>query len=363
MTLPAGFADVLGRPTQGVARMILRHQRRTRFRWFAFVELFFGVLLVLCVLPLLIVLMVLGGDDASFEFPDILGRFHEHWHELSLSLLTREGQVLTTVVHSPSTVEEGDGLVAAVLSAAAREGVVVVEVLAASEGDAGEIVEVWYGGRPLLSRPDFRAEEHAAAVLRQAGLNVELGRDEVTVAQDDERPSKVVVALLFLFLLVPLSPILLFFQAGRAALRDAWDDLRGASPPKRVISVRAESLGVHIQRGNRRWGEHFVDGSSLLGLTFSPTLGFDKKVMRHEASLRLVGDRTTVKLRVSRAAECGAALRDLLVAASLRLRQAKPELGLIGPGPRPTRCPFCTGLYDMQPGSQCPYCGAPAGRI
>ena len=344
--------------------MVLRHQRRTRFRWFGIVELLFGILVVFCLIPILIVAALLGGEtNSGFELPSIRARFYHHWHEIVLTLLSREGHVLGTAVHAPASTEEGNALVAAVLSAAQREAVVVVETLAASDGDAGEVVDVWYGGRPLLSRPDLRPEDYAAAVLRQAGLDVEVGREQVVLAQLDKSISRFWAFVAFFFVLIPLSPILLFVKSGRRAMRESWDDVRGVDPPKRVITVRAESLSIHKQRGDRRWGEAFVDGASMLGITFSPTLGFDKDVTRFESSLRCVGERTTIRLPLSRAAECGTAVRDLLVASTLRMRHARPELGLLGPGPRPTRCPFCTGLYDMQPGSQCPYCGAPAGSI
>jgi hypothetical protein len=111
------------------------------------------------------------------------------------------------------------------------------------------------------------------------------------------------------------------------------------------------------------WRESLVQGKELLGITFSPTLRYDANVTRSEATLRLVGRQDTSYLDLSRARGAERALRDLLVGATIRLRQAQPELGLLGSGPHPTRCPYCATLYLMEPGAECSTCGAPAGRV
>jgi hypothetical protein len=99
----------------------------------------------------------------------------------------------------------------------------------------------------------------------------------------------------------------------------------------------------------------------LLGITFSPSLGYDTNVTPAPATLRLIGRRKSAVLPIRSARNSERALRDLLVAATLRLRRERPELGLLGAGPQPTRCPFCAALYLMEPGSRCPSCGAFSG--
>jgi hypothetical protein len=253
--------------------------------------------------------------------------------------------------------------VAAVLDAAQREGAVVVEAIGNDQSTASETVEVWYGGRPLLSPPGLRPEQQAAAVVRQAGMTVEPLDDGVVLREPNPQSARWLTMLLFVFFVVPLCPVLVLFERGRFVLRETWDGVRGVPTSERRITVRAESVTTEVVRGKRTWDRQVVDGSDLIGITFSPTLGYDREVRRHDATLRFIGRRSSVRVRLHRSGDVGTAVKDLLVAATLRARQARPELGLLGPGPRPTRCPYCGGLYDMQPGSLCPYCGAPAEHV
>jgi rubrerythrin len=57
----------------------------------------------------------------------------------------------------------------------------------------------------------------------------------------------------------------------------------------------------------------------------------------------------------------GRHLRDLLIAATLRLRREHPEAELLHEPQRPTRCPQCGRLHVMASGVPCPGCGAFAG--
>ncbi|MBI3204131.1 MAG: hypothetical protein HYZ29_21525 [Myxococcales bacterium] len=104
------------------------------------------------------------------------------------------------------------------------------------------------------------------------------------------------------------------------------------------------------------------DPRVLAGVVLPASLGYDLDVSRPAASLRLIGLQRSSTLPLRRANQAERALRDLLLAATLRLRRARPELGLAGPGPAPTRCPFCAALYLMDPGTRCPSCGAHSGQ-
>lgn len=355
---PVTLAEVLGRPMHGVARVVLEHHRREQFRWIVILELILLVFFMICLLPL--ILLVAIFSDSYVEMPSIGARFYDRWHEVRLILLDRSGQVLSSVGHVPGGEEAGHGVVQAILSAAQREQVVVIETIA---GGVSETIEVWYGGRPLLAHPDEVNEEQAASVLERLGFVIRRENDALLI-EDVVPPFKTWQRVLGAVLFIVLSPILivaLLTERGRKAVRESWDNVRGVPPGTHVIAVRAECIETfHLRKGERR-DHDVIDGRELLGLTYSPTLGFDKDVTRRNSTLRIIGRRHTRTLRITRAGQSAHALRDLLVAATLRLRQARPELGLSGDGPHPTRCPFCSALYLMDPGTRCPSCGAHAG--
>lgn len=355
-----GLSDVVGRPMRGVARIALEHWRCQVFRPIAILEYAVLFICLICLLPLILLAALFSETD--LELPSIKTRFYRRWHQLRVILLDPGGQVLSVADSVPATEELGYAAVASVLDAAQREQVVVVESIV--DGGAREVMEVWYGGRPLLAHPEEVNEERAASLLRTHALRLESERDVLSIIEESAPLARGqrIWGWLLLPLILPLVPFLLLSPASRRSLRHAWADLRGSAERSRtVVQVRAESIATFRERGSERWDEHVIDGSDLLGITFSPTLGYDANVTRYPASLRLIGRRHSTALPLSRARGAERALGDLLVAATLRLRSARPELGLLGPGPRPTRCPFCAALYLMEPGSRCPSCGAYAG--
>jgi len=358
--MSTGLADVLGRPMPGVARIVLEHWRCERFRPIAILEYSLGFLCVLCLLPLLILAAMMTETD--LEFPNITTRFYRRWHQLHLSLVNAQGQVVAAVDHSPQSAEQGHAAVAAVLEAAQREGIVVVEVIV--NGSLREVVEVWYGGRPLLAHPEEANEERAALLLRQHGLEIRNDPDALYIVETPRPISggQRILGWLLLPLVLPFVPLLMLSEKGRRALRHSWADLRaGRSQTRQVVCVRAESVSAYRERTGEKWDEVIIDGAELLGITFSPTLGYDQNVTPSPATLRLIGRHESTTLPLAAARQAERALRDVLVGATLRLRRARPELGLSGAGPHPTRCPFCAALFVMAPGSRCPSCGAFAG--
>lgn len=355
------LADLLGRPMTGVARIGLEHWRCQRFRWLALLEYSLAFVCLLCALPLVVLALLFSETDV--EIPSIRTRFYQRWHQLRLVLFDARGQVVAGADFVPPDEDSGYRAVASILHAAMREQVVVVESIV--QGGAREVAEVWYGGRPLLAHPDELNEERSAAVLERHGVEVTRRPDAVVVVEEG-RPATGAQRLLGTLLFVACLPLLLilaFTPDGRRKLRHAWADVRGSGPPPRVVvEVRAESLCTYHARGDERWDEQIVEGADLLGITFSPALGYDPDVTRRAASLRLIGRQRSATLPLKRATAAERALRDLLLAATLRLRRERPELGLAGPGPAPTRCPFCAALYVMDPGTRCPSCGAHAGQ-
>lgn len=362
--MSAGLAEVLGRPMPGVARVVLEHWRCQRFRPIAILEYSLGLLCLLCLLPLIIIAALF--TDSDLELPNIKTRFYRRWHQLRLLLLDVHGQPVACVDHAPASEEQGHAALSSVLEAANREGIVVVEVIV--DGAVREVAEVWYGGRPLMAHPAEANEERAIALLRQHGLVIRSEPDALCIVEEPKpiTGAQRLLGWLMVPLVLPFVPFLALTENGRRAMRHSWADLRaGRSQTQRAVRVRAESIATYRQRTTsgteERWDEQIIDGAELLGITFSPVLGYDPDVTRMPASLRLVGRRNSATLALSRAGQAERALRDLLVAATLRLRRARPELGLLGSGPSPTRCPFCAALYLMEPGSRCPSCGAHAG--
>jgi len=355
------LSDVLLRPMTGVTRVELEHVRNEQFRPMAILEYALGVTCLLCALPLLVLLFLFS--DTDLELPSIRTRFYRRWHELRVTLRNAEGQPLTGVAFVPPDPATGKSMVAAILAAATREQVVVIESITC--GGQREIAETWYGGRPLLAHPEEVDEARASHVLAEHDVTVERNPDNVLVyeeARPVSRAQRVFGSLLFVACL-PLLLLLAYSPDGRRKLRHAWADVRGKGPPMRtVVEVRAECIRAYHARGEERWDDEVIDGAELLGITFSPSLGFDADVTRSPASLRLIGRRQTATLPLKRAMKAERALRDLLVAATLRLRSANPSLGLAALGASTTRCPFCGASYEMRSGSRCPSCGAHAGQ-
>lgn len=216
-----------------------------------------------------------------------------------------------------------------------------------------------------MAHPEELNEQRSSAVLQQHGIEITRDVDALKVVEQS-RPAtalqRVFGTILFV-LCLPLLGLLALSPDGRRKLRHAWADVRGSGPlPSTVVEIRAESLRAYHARGGERWDEQIIDGSDLLGITFSPTLGYDEAVTRQPASLRLIGLQSSSSLPLRRANLAEDALRDLLVAATLRLRRERPELGLAAVELVATRCPFCAALFVMSPGARCPSCGAFAGQ-
>ena len=98
MALPPQLSELLGAPLSGAARLVVRHQRRSTFRWIVLLELLFGFLLFLCLLPFLVLLKLLtrdtpdaGAYDSGSSWSD---RFYNHWHDLVLVALDPHQQAL-----------------------------------------------------------------------------------------------------------------------------------------------------------------------------------------------------------------------------------------------------------------------------
>lgn len=363
MTAPARLRDVLAHLPPGTTRLVLRHERRARFRWLSLLELTLklGFVVVLCACLLIVALAaaVLSEGDADLGGLDPVSilrvRFYHRWHELVLVALAADGSVLAEAAHAPADEREGRAAAASVLAAADRDGLVVVETLG---GAVAETLEAWYGGQPLLAHPEVRDAARSADALRRAGYEVRAGDDRVQVVKPEGRRSAL-WAFFRLGVELVLMPLLFWQAAYRHGVRETWRDLSGVAPGRWVLSVgRDGRLATHRERAGEVEPGVDLDGRDLLGIAWSATLAYDPDVTRREPSLRLVGRDQTHVLREGLPAAEGRALRDFTLATAL-----ESWAGIPSTTTRPTRCPYCGNLYVFSPGTGCPSCGAHPDRM
>jgi hypothetical protein len=357
---PVAFAELLGRPMGGVARISLRHERRSAFRWMGVLEVVLLVFFFVCIVPLMLLAMLLGGNAPAGDI-DLDGhrgrdRFTRYWHELVLTIYGADGRPLAELAHVPKTRDEGDAIVAAILAAAAREGVVIVETIGAQE-----VVEVWYGGRALLTHPDHLDVPGAIAALARSTIAVEDNAGTITLRRTaparDEWVGWAILGLLTLFF-----PLLLFKGPQRAWRLARWDT-KGVPPGEHVMVLHPDRIEYGFSRNGESIDRSVVDLRHLLGVSYSATLGYDGDCARRPPHLRLIGRHGTTELPFTLPDADGAAMRDVLVGGLLHVRTLNPTLELPGLHIGATRCPFCGTLYELQPGTRCPSCGAWAGSL
>ncbi|HEX8702278.1 MAG TPA: hypothetical protein VF815_25825 [Myxococcaceae bacterium] len=367
-----GVSDLLGQHAEGATRIVLHHARQQKFRPMVLFELFVLFSFAVLCFPLIIIglLWAFFASQGSLLTPsdvrDVISanreekrtsRFYSYWHEIRIRVFGKTNLPVFETRATPSSKQEGDALVASVLAMAEQHGLVVLEALS----QPAEVAEVWFGGQPLLAHPEERHENNAAKLLQRQGFQVKDEGDALELRWDHPQRGRTGS----LGRLV-LSPLVLLNRPREflPELRDAWADLTKAPRKVTRITVRAGSLEMQTTRGDSIYQRVVIDGRDLVGITFSPTLGYDWEVTRHKASLRFIG-RTrsgTLPLELD-LPECGPALRDFLVGATIRLRALHPELGLATHASRPAKCPYCGTLHVMGPGTKCPSCGAWAGAF
>jgi len=355
--IPPSFADLLARPMGEVARVVLRHERRTSFRWVGLVELSLSLLVCVCALPILVVLFVLsgevpmgeGGDDDPGFVERALRRLHSHHHDLALSFYGSGGEALADTRHTPRSQVEGEAILCALLRLARTQGVVVVELLAPAE-----IACVFYGGAPVLALPEGLEPQKDRARLDAAGFETELIDEGLRITQEGEPRSRF-GAFLLLCLLLALLPIVLLTRGGREVLADVWADFKGL-PAEEVVLTLGSTLRYERRRGGRVRDSREYPLSSLLAVRYGPELGYDREVSRREARLSLWehdrGRPLPLKLGSG-----GWPLRNLLVAAAIEAQSE--EAGVASA----MRCPYCATQYELSAHARCPRCGAWAGDL
>ncbi len=333
--------------------MVLIHRRGRRFRPQCLIEIpLFGS----CFLVLIPIVFVLSEGNAEGELSLPTFRVFNYHHQVDVVGVDAQGAAVATGSFIAPDQATLDRVFSTLLSWARGHGRVLFEELESASSKVGrEFSSAWYGGAPLFEPPQKIEETRAISELEFAGLRV--SGDDTSLRVEIPSGARSRVGAWFVVLLFWL-PLALF---SRGALRRRWLDATGVPPEAYHLEVRAEGVRVGERRGELRISEFALTGSELLGFAFSDSLGFDRDVSRRGPALRIVGVSATRWLRVPKIDEYGAALRDVLISATLRLRALRPELGLPFGHDRPTHCPFCSTLFVLTPGSHCPGCGAPAG--
>jgi hypothetical protein len=350
------LAELLGRPIGGVARVVVRHSRRREFRWLGVLELALIALASLCVLPLLLVLAFLrddagaGVDDGPGFLERTRSRLWRCHHDVTVSFFGPGGALLAESTHTPTSATEGDALVGSILAMAAREGVVVLETL--GPGPVGELVDVFYGGRPLLARPDAIDLEATAARLAAQGIETRWHEEHVALVVLG-RPQRRGMAVLGLILLAPLIPVLLTLSRARELLHDLLWSARGELGASTRLELRPTALRIERSRAGRVRHQDVIDLGELVAIRYGAGLGYDRDVRRHDPRLSL---HTAKRARVLESHGAGEALRTFLVGALVQLHARRPGASLWTADA--TRCPYCATLYRLELGARCPSCGA-----
>ena len=335
-----------------VARVELRHVRRRRFRWWFLLELAVALTFLACLVPVVMLIAALTEGEALLMFASlegVTGRVFYRRHELRVRLISGDGTAEQVVLH-PVDPEEGAAMVGAVLAAADREGLVVLQSLGPR---GGEVLERWYGGQPLLQPPEAVDLGRARRVVAASGLEVEEVDEAFVLRSHEERLSR---GRAFLLRVVS-APFLIWAARGRAYLTELGHDAAGR-PASHEVVLAAGDLSVWRRRGPAHatcLGR--VDRADLLGIAWSARLGFDDDVRREPPALRLVTARCEIDVPLSVDEVSGEAVRDLLVAAAQARWAEAAHAG------RLAHCPHCATRYAFAEGARCPSCGAPPTQL
>jgi hypothetical protein len=155
---------------------------------------------------------------------------------------------------------------------------------------------------------------------------------------------------------VVLFPLLVV-RSARDGLRERWWTVRGVAPGADVVAVTPEGLSVWRERGGREFLRLDLRAGDVVGVGWSPRVGFDVDKSVRPAALRVVARDATHALRPGAADAVGKALRDVIVAAAVAAWDV-PATHV-----RPTRCPYCAAPAVLVASAPCPACGASPERV
>lgn len=345
--------DLLQQPIDGATRLIVHHERIATFRWLGVLEM---VLIVgafcCCIVPVMIVLTILSGGgnwDSDTELFRWNRLFH-HWHDLIFTAFDGNGQVIASRRVRLLTEQQGDPLLASIIQAADRQGVIVIETIGAK---AAAATHLWYGGRPLLAEPGLPTGDRTAQRLESLDCVLSYSDEETTLRyQSPPTPTgMLVLKVAGLGLVFPL----LLVKDLREMFSVALAELQGKGPPVFHLRVRVDEVAARREQGDKLLGEQRIAGHRIVGFAWSRELTYGDQAEIVGPHLRVALIDGIEQLHVP--SDLGAVLRDFLTRETLDHRARRPELGLTHGDPPATRCPYCGALYIFEPGTGCPSCG------
>ena len=336
---------VFGHSLAGTARVDVDHRVRRRFRWMVLLELTFALLISICALPVLAIVVVLGGGG-ELPLPDLDDLRQRAWIRYRVLRCTVVDAAGQAQVHSEIEIRDtphADALMGALLAHCDAARVVLVERLA-----GGPVTTAWYGGQPLGQAPERLDEAHATRTLDHAGTTLDTTAEGLRLVLPAPRPGRFGSAL-GMVLLAPLSA---WTGSGRNRLADLWAGARGV-PRTLELGLDKDSVRVRRIRGDEVLLDARIDRKALRGMGWGPVLTDPPSLRKTPPLLRLQTADNALYVNVPGDPATGRAARDLLVIAAQRLWH-HPSAGTVA-----AHCPYCATLYTFGWGVTCPSCGAP----
>lgn len=188
----------------GTARVDVDHRVRRRFRWMVLLELTFALLISICALPVLALVVVLGGGG-ELPLPDLDDLRQRAWIRYRVLRCTVVDAAGQAQVHSEIEIRDtphADALMGALFAHCDAARVVLVERLA-----GGPVTTAWYGGQPLGQAPERLDEAHATRTLDHAGTTLDTTAEGLRLVLPAPRPGRIGSALgMVLLAPSPLGP-------------------------------------------------------------------------------------------------------------------------------------------------------------
>ena len=382
-TQQMGIKELIGENITGATHMVLEHERLKNFRWLALIELPLFILLFILFLPCALILAIIiasklgdeageGGLGAMVRWALGKGvRFYNYRHQLILKVYGAGDVVLAEAQHVPPSREAAENLIFDLFESLHQQQLVLVEMLGKkSKKYIKEHLVTWYGGRPLMALQKDFVEKDSQEALLQKGWEIDEIPDGFSCGREVKADDGLGPVWMWLLVWVFFPPALFLFVFGsyRKHVHECWLYGSEEKKPDWEFTVKADRLKLIKKRPRRNMSkleeEVFLDihGRDLIGICYTAGLSYDKEADYQGKSVKIYTNQGIVTLPEM----IGVNFKHVcnwLIAATLRLRSERPELGLGFDPDRPTKCPYCASIYVFKPGQSCPSCGGWPDRI
>ena len=342
----APFQDILANPANDATKYILQYTQKRAFRWLFVVEVLVGILMFLCLLPVIVLLTIFLGQHIHIDFAQlnqIEYRIYRKWVELSFLQKDKDGNVLAQSTYVPIDQQGLDAAVASVLMVAQNQERVIVE----SIGDElSEILTVWYGGSPYLASPTRMSPEITTALFNTHNLKEDTQKESWSIEIPDETQSRIEA---FFFLLFG-GFFMIWSSEGREQGSRLWRILRHNQQLLTHFSVNKEGITFQRRQGATVLSTKFFSTQEIVGISWSATLKMGNQPYRSTPKMRIIERSRTMEFRINE--EIGKALSDRILCALLEFGADQHTFALR------THCPFCGTLYNIEEHECCISCGA-----